>query len=64
MPLRRSGIIMNIVLKHAYAQICLLRIKLYAFQVKTLNPTHPYQYTYNLLFSKPLICLFLVILQN
>lgn len=42
MPLRRSGIIMNIVLKHAYAQICLLRIKLYAFQVK--NPTHPYQY--------------------
>jgi len=31
MPLRRSGIIMNIVLKHAYAQICLLRIKLYAF---------------------------------
>lgn len=47
MPLRRSGIIMNIVLKHAYAQICLLRIKLYAFQVKTLtfaNPTHPYQY--------------------
>lgn len=47
MPLRRSRIIMNIVLKRAYAQIYLLRIKLYAFQAKTLtfaNPTHPYQY--------------------